>query len=284
MLDPETLSVLSFWADAGVDYALEDLPQDRLRPASLAPAPLQGPPPAEAPSAAAEVPGPILAERAAASAANVGALAAAIAAFEGCPLKFQGAARAAAFRGALSPALLVIGEAPGAEEDREGRAFAGPSGQLLDKMLKAAELLDEALVSHAVFWRPPGDRSPNAEELAVCAPFLRRLAELARPKAVLLLGGLAAQALLGDADGIVKIRGRWREIAPGDGGTPLPALPTFAPAFLLRQPMQKKAAWADLLAVRARLSVAHPAASADGAMGRVGAALSEREDRPTPDA
>lgn len=192
------------------------------------------------------------AEEAARAADSFETLAAAVAAFEGCPLK--AGARSTVFAdGQPGAVLLVIGEAPGREEDQTGRPFVGRAGQLLDRMLGAIGRSRESdtLISNVIFWRPPGNRTPTQLEVAVCKPFVERLIELTAPRAVLLAGGAPTQALLG-VSGIMRARGVWREIETASGAR-FPALPVFHPAFLLRQPAQKRLAWADMLSLDARL-------------------------------
>lgn len=184
----------------------------------------------------------------------------AIAAFDGCPLKGQGASQSVFARGNGTGRLLVIGEAPGADEDRMGVPFAGQTGQLLDRILSAAALEGEAFITNSVFWRPPGNRTPAPDEQAVCLPFLERTLELVKPQAVLLLGAAAARAVLASPAAIMKVRGHWHEWRLSEGGTSVPAMATFHPAFLLRQPQAKREVWADVLAVRARLDDARTVA------------------------
>ena len=254
-------SLLAFWADAGVDAMLLDEPLDRIAAGRIAP-----PKPVERKVAAVAAPSParpaqpdvsdaVAQARAAAAAADsLEALAAAIAGFDGCPLKFEGAAtQAVIYRGDPTAPLMVIGEGPGADEDRQGQPFVGRAGQLLDKMLAAAGLTDRVLITNTVFWRPPGNRTPTPAEQAVCAPFVERAIALVRPKMLLLVGGASAKAMLKKDEGILSMRGRWHEWRSEDGGLELPTLPTLHPAFLLRQPAAKKRAWADLLTLTERL-------------------------------
>jgi DNA polymerase len=149
--------------------------------------------------------------------------------------------------------LLVIGEAPGRDEDRLGKPFVGRAGQLLDRMLAAIGRSRESnvLISNAIFWRPPANRTPTALETAICRPFVDRLIDITAPRAVLIAGGAPLQAMLG-VTGIMRARGVWREIETA-GGKRVPALPTYHPAFLLRQPAGKRLAWADLQSLEQRL-------------------------------
>ncbi len=157
------------------------------------------------------------------------------------------------YRGDPKAPLMVIGEGPGQEEDRQGQPFVGRAGQLLDRMLAAAGLTDRVLITNTVFWRPPGNRTPTPAEQAICAPFVERAIVLTRPKLLLLAGGASAKAMLKKDEGILSLRGRWFEWRANDGSLEVPALPTLHPAFLLRQPAAKKRAWSDLLTLTERL-------------------------------
>lgn len=193
-----------------------------------------------------------LAETAAAACDSFEALEAAVKAFEGCPLK-AGAKNTVFADGVPGADLLVIGEAPGRDEDRVGKPFVGRAGQLLDRMLAAIgrSRTDNTLISNVIFWRPPANRTPTALETAVCRPFVDRLIDLTAPKAVLIAGGAPLQAMLG-VTGIMRARGVWRDIETASGAR-FPALPTYHPAFLLRQPAGKRLAWADLQSLAQRL-------------------------------
>ncbi|MDZ7629632.1 MAG: uracil-DNA glycosylase [Parvularculaceae bacterium] len=193
------------------------------------------------------------ARRLAAQCTTIEALAGAVAAFEGCPLK-AGARNTVFADGVFGAPLLVIGEAPGKDEDLTGKPFVGRAGQLLDRMLASIgrSRTRDTLISNVIYWRPPGNRTPAQTEIAVCKPFVERLIELTNPRAIMLAGGVPTQALLGAA-GIMRARGLWREIELTSGAR-FPALPVFHPAFLLRQPAQKRMAWRDLQALAARLT------------------------------
>ena len=156
-------------------------------------------------------------------------------------------------RGAADAPLMVIGEGPGAEEDARGEPFVGRAGQLLDRMLAAAGLTDRVFITNTVFWRPPGNRTPTAQEQAVCQPFVERAIELVKPRMLLLVGAPSTQAMLKREEGILTLRGRWFEWRAEGGGLELPAMPTLHPAFLLRQPGAKKQVWSDLLTLTERL-------------------------------
>ncbi len=250
-----TEALLAFWRDAGVDACYEDAPIDRT--VFVAPVAAKGPAtitplraPGGAPSAgeaAAE------ARRLAAAATTLDELAEAIAAFEGCPLRGMGARQAVFARGNPQGSLMIVGEGPGAEEDARGQPFVGKAGQLLDRILTAADLLDEAFITNTVFWRPPGNRTPTPQEQAACAPFVERTLALLKPKAVLLVGAAAAKAVLKTDDGIMRTRGQWREWRLSEGGIAAPVMATLHPAFLLRQPQAKGLVWKDILDLSARL-------------------------------
>lgn len=249
-------SLLAFWVDAGVDSMLLDAPLDRIEAGkAVPPAPARKPVVTPAPAGQADLGGALAqAQAAAAAAQDMAELAEAIARFEGCPLRFEGAARQAVFhRGRIDAPLMVIGEGPGAEEDAQGLPFVGRAGQLLDRMLAAAGLGDRVLITNTVFWRPPGNRTPTTAEQMVCAPFLERAIALVQPKMLLLVGGAAAKSMLKKDEGILSLRGRWFEWRSAAGDLELPALPTLHPAFLLRQPAAKKRAWIDLLTLTERL-------------------------------
>jgi uracil-DNA glycosylase len=247
-------SLLGFWAEAGADTAFADEPVDRLAE-RVRPPPVQ----MQAPAQPAATPGPDVsgaieaARRLAAEAQDLIELAAAIAAFDGCGLKFEGARQAVFSRGVADAPVMVIGEAPGGDEDAQGQPFVGRAGKLLDKMLGAAGLADRVFITNTVFWRPSGNRNPTAQEQLVCAPFLERAIALVQPRFLLLAGGASAKAMLQRPEGILSLRGRWFDWSSADGALTLPALPTLHPAFLLRQPAAKKRAWLDLLMLTERL-------------------------------
>jgi DNA polymerase len=202
--------------------------------------------PATAPEAAV-----VAARTAAREAATLEELGAKLATFDGCSLKAT-AKNLCFYRGMAKARLMLIGEAPGRDEDLEGKPFVGRAGQLLDKMLAAIQLSERnAHITNIVYWRPPGNRTPTPQEAQVCRPFLERQVELVAPELVVLLGGAAAKHLLEVADGIMRIRGKWREIEIGS--VKVRAIATLHPAYLLRAPAAKRLAWRDLLAVKAAL-------------------------------
>ena len=186
------------------------------------------------------------------TAPDLAALEAALATFDGCPLK-KTAKNLCFARGDHQARLMLIGEAPGRDEDLEGAPFVGRAGQLLDKMLAAIGLArDDAYITNVVYWRPPGNRTPTPQEVQACHPFLQRQIELVAPEILMLLGGAAAKQVLGTDQGIVKLRGKWREYEAG--GRAIRTLATLHPAFLLRNPAAKRMAWRDLLTVKAALT------------------------------
>jgi DNA polymerase len=261
-------ALLAFWADAGVDVCLSENPVDRLAEGARKLAPTPRPPaqPRSAPSTSPhptalastpetpDVAAAILAAKAAAMAAqDLAALEAAIAAFDGCPLRRQGARNAVFARGNPGGPVMIVGEGPGADEDLQGKPFVGKAGKLLDRMLTAAGLSERVFITNTVFWRPPGNRNPTPDEQAICAPFLEQAIRLVDPKLLLLCGGVSAKSLLKRQDGILSLRGQWFDWTSEDGGLVIPALPTLHPAFLLRQRAAKAQAWKDLLTLMSRL-------------------------------
>jgi DNA polymerase len=260
--DPHALaSLLAFWADAGVDACVQDEPVDRMaegaarlakasRPAALPEPPALQMIIEEGPDYAAMI---AQGWEAAAAANDLAELQAAIAAYEGCTLKSQGAKSVVFSRGNPNARVMIIGEGPGAEEDAQGQPFVGRAGKLLDKMIAAAGLTDQVFITNTVFWRPPGNRNPTAQEQAACQPFLERAISLVQPQILLLSGGVSAKALLKREEGILSLHGRWLDWTSKDNSLTIPALPTLHPAFLLRQPAAKKKAWADLLTLKSRL-------------------------------
>jgi uracil-DNA glycosylase len=265
------LALLRWYVEMGADEAIAETPQNRLAPRPMAaraavapspsaPAPRQAPP--TRPAAAAVPPAAFtesLAEGAqsarllAAGAATVAELAAQVAAFDGCSLKLTATNTVFADGNPAAP-VMIIGEAPGAEEDRTGRPFVGRAGQLLDRMLAAIGLdRTGVLITNVIYWRPPGNRTPTPVETASCLPFVLRHVALVRPKVLVLAGGTAAAALLPEGGGITRLRGRWFDLTIPGLDRPVPTLPMFHPSFLLRMPERKREAWRDLLALRARL-------------------------------
>jgi uracil-DNA glycosylase len=257
------LALLRWYVEMGADEAIGEAPQNRLREGP-APAPVAARAAAAAAASAAVAAPPAaftesLAEAAqsarllAATATTVAELAARVAAFDGCSLKLTATSTVFADGNPAAP-VMIIGEAPGAEEDRTGRPFVGRAGQLLDRMLAAIGLdRTSVLITNVIYWRPPGNRTPTPAEIASCLPFVLRHVALIRPKVLVLAGATAATALLSEGQGITRLRGRWFDLAVPGLDWPVPTLPMFHPSFLLRAPERKREAWRDLLALRARL-------------------------------
>ena len=194
----------------------------------------------------------------AASARTVGELRRRLEAFEGCPLK-KTATNLVFTDGNPEARIVFIGEGPGAEEDRRGLPFVGPSGQLLDRMLASIGLdRSRVLISNTVFWRPPGNRNPTTAELSVCLPFVEKLIEIVTPSILIALGGAAAKTLLARNESVGRLRGRWFTYQSSGLAAPVDTAVTFHPAYLLRSPDQKRAAWQDLLRLKERLESLPP--------------------------
>jgi DNA polymerase len=250
--------LLRWYADMGVDFAIDDRPHDRFadsaaaaaRPPALsenvAPRP-RAPRLTSAPETAPSLSTDIVAQSAresARAAQTLDELREKLQNFEGCGLKTT-ATQLVFADGNPKAEIMFVGEAPGADEDRIGRPFVGRAGQLLDKML-AAIGLDRTLVyiANVVPWRPPGNRTPTPLETSACLPFVEQQIALVNPKILICLGAASTQTLLSTKDGIMRLRGRWLEY--DRGGLKIPALAMLHPAYLLRQPGHKKLAWADL--------------------------------------
>ena len=189
------------------------------------------------------------------AATNLAALEEAVRNFTGCALK-KTATNTVFAQGIASSRLMFIGEAPGAEEDRAGVPFCGPSGQLLDRMLGFIGL-DRAAnfyITNTLFWRPPGNRQPTAEELEICRPFVEKHIALVAPKILVLVGGTATKSVLGDTRGITRLRGQVFQYKNDYLAAPVPVHVIYHPSYLLRQPLAKKQCWADLLALKAALA------------------------------
>jgi DNA polymerase len=259
---PAIRDLIAFYVEAGIDIALEEKPVNRLaEPAPVAPPPrpvIEPPVPVAPPVMRPAEPAPLAADAAvnaardlAARAATLADLERLLAGFDGCALK-KTATRLVFADGNPKSRVMLVGEAPGREEDIEGRPFVGRAGQLLDRMLAAIGLdRTSVYIANTVPWRPPGNRTPTPQEMAICLPFLRRQIELADPDLLVCVGGPAAVALLDIRDGIMKSRGRWM---PFRSTREIRALPTLHPAYLLRQPVMKRLAWRDFLTLKAALA------------------------------
>ena len=279
--DSGLVELLKWYVEAGVDEALADEPVDRLSavqpvPSAQLSAGMPPQPPDSLPARPAPVSAPSsgagqrarppsaellsrdettrTARAAAAAATSLEELKQALENFEGCALK-QSAKSLVFADGNPDGSLMLIGEAPGAEEDRHGVPFVGPAGKLLDLMLAAIGLdRTNSYITNILPWRPPGNRSPTDAEIAACLPFIERHIELANPKILVMVGGTAAKALMGTNQGIMRMRGRWFEYSSPQMSAPIPARPLLHPAYLLRQPAQKRETWMDLIEIRKRLA------------------------------
>jgi uracil-DNA glycosylase len=247
----DALALLRLQIEWGADEALAEAPIDRLAPPREAPRPSVLVRPAPTPVA-----GPPIVARAreiADAARTREELRAALATFDGCPLKAT-ATNLVFADGNPDAGLMLIGESPGAEEDRAGLPFVGPSGQFLDRMFASIGLdRGKFLITNVIPWRPPGNRNPTDSEVLVCLPFLMRHIALTRPRRLVLMGTMAARSLTGSSDGIRRMRGRWVRVTVPGLDQPIPALPMLHPAYLLRTAGAKRDAWADLLLLRRSL-------------------------------
>jgi len=255
--------LLDFYLEAGVDAVVGEEPVDRFAaieqpaPAKISRAPVPAgvtlPTPALQPAPAQATDEAVMAARQAAKdAGTLDELKVILAKFDGCALK--GSATQMVFAdGNPKAKLMLVGEAPGRDEDIEGLPFVGRSGKLLNLMLAAIGFdRTNVYIANIVPWRPPGNRTPTPQETQICLPFVLRQIELVDPDILVCLGGPSAQTLLGIKDGITKTRGRW--FAFNSGKREIRAMPTFHPAFLLRSPLQKRFAWRDFLAVKKAMS------------------------------
>jgi DNA polymerase len=256
----DAASLLAWYVEAGVDLAIDDAPHDRFAapaptPAPAAPTPSAParPQPARSPVAAALTPEEAAqsARELAEAAESLDALRELLLAFEGCALK-PTATQLVFGDGNPHARVMLVGEAPGRDEDRAGKPFVGRSGQLLNRMLATIGLdRAEVYIANVVPWRPPGNRTPTPQETAICKPFIERQIALVDPDVLVCLGGPSAQTLLAQRDGILRLRGKWFDFTTQK--RTIRALATLHPAYLLRQPTQKKLAWRDLRALKAVL-------------------------------
>ena len=245
--------VLRWHLDAGADEAIGERALDRYAAAREAAKPPPAPPPEPPAPARQAAPDALRAACDLAAASTVEDLRRALEDFDGCGLK-KTATNLVFGDGNPDARLILIGEAPGAEEDRRGLPFVGPSGRLLDAMLASIGIdRGEVFISNTVFWRPPGNRNPTTAEMATCLPFVERLVELVDPEIMVALGGAAAKSLLAQKDSIGRLRGRWFTFSTPRLPRPVPATAIYHPAYLLRTPAQKRATWRDLLGIREKL-------------------------------
>ncbi len=253
MIDSQKLkTLLSIYKDAGVDEVISASSHNRFQEIedTLALTPLlqekKGPAIA-----------PLISPKAAHSTANASAQSAqtledlreALTAFEGCALKYT-ATNLVFGDGNPKARVMLIGEAPGADEDRQGLPFVGQSGQLLDKMFAAIGLTRQSFyITNIIPWRPPGNRQPTPAEADACLPFVRRHIDLVSPDFLILVGGTATKTLLGGRDGIMRLRGAWKDYT-SEAGKKMKVIAIFHPAYLLRSPGQKRELWLDLIKIK----------------------------------
>jgi len=263
----DPVELIAWYAEMGVTEMLDETPHDHFAESAQAAEaaatqaaarrnPLRAVPAARVIAADATAPDEAMqsARLLAGQAKTLDELKEALASFEGCALKAT--AKNLVFAdGNPEGRVMFVGEAPGADEDRLGLPFVGRSGQLLDRMLAAIGLnrQEHVYIANLLPWRPPGNRTPTPQEVAICLPFIQRQIELANPDILVCIGGPSAQGLLGFT-GILASRGKWTEY---DMGTRrIRALATLHPAYLLRQPLQKRLAWRDMRALRTALDAA----------------------------
>jgi DNA polymerase len=253
-------TVLRWYLDAGVDEAIGEHPVDRyalavnkaapkIRPATAVPLAAAGP------ALAGGTPdgSRLSAAHLAMECRTLDDLKAAMERYDGCALK-RTCQRLVFADGNPDASVMLIGEAPGADEDRLGLPFVGVSGKLLDRMLASIGLdRNSAYITNVVPWRPPGNRKPEPGEVELCLPFIARHIELVAPAILVFLGGAPTTALLAKQDAISRLRGRWHDYSSSGLARPIPALPTYHPAYLLRTPLHKREAWADFLSIRKKL-------------------------------
>lgn len=265
--DAEALAALDWYRAAGVDLAQVDAPVDRFaasvpaaraRPAAVAPTAVT-PIVAPAPNAESAAPAVAISLNAdpsetrtlAAGAKTLDELRAVMDAYDGCLLRKR-ATQLCFADGNPEAEIMFVGEGPGEQEDIQGKPFVGRAGQLLDRMLAAIGLdRTKVYIANMVPWRPPGNRNPTPEELALCSPFLHRQVELVAPKLLVTLGNVPTQSLFATSLGITRMRGQWKDLTIN--ALTLPALPTLHPAYLLRTPASKAMAWQDMLSLKAAM-------------------------------
>jgi DNA polymerase len=244
----ETVQALLAWyAAMGADEAIGEAPVDHFAAVSK----IKPPPPRASAEPSATLARTGRVPSSVDAALKLADLEALVAGFDGCGLK-RTAKNLCFKRGSDEARIMFIGEAPGRDEDLQGKPFVGRAGKLLDLMLAAIGLgKAQVYITNTVYWRPPGNRTPTPEEVEACAPFLRRQVELLNPAVLVLLGGAAVRNVLGVTEGIKRMRGRWLSYACA--GRDIPTLATLHPAYLLRSPDEKRYAWRDLLMLKEML-------------------------------
>ncbi len=266
--DP-SLEALKWYVDNGVTDVLENEPVDKTQPAEPIAALVTEAKTQKKTTLTPEVPkAPPMgsnearksAEELAKNVKTLDELREAIASFDGLSVK-KTALNMVFCDGNPKAPIMVIGEAPGADEDEQGKPFVGASGQLLDKILagiglsrKNEEANKSVYVSNILNWRPPGNRTPTPAEMSIALPFIEKHIQLIAPKILILVGNTPMKSLLDSKEGIMKMRGSWHDYKTvsniGELGSEILVLPTFHPAFLLRNPMKKKDVWQDMIALQ----------------------------------
>ena len=259
----ENAVLLSWYKEMGVDEAIAELStnhhvQEKLKnPATNSPAAVK--------PELQKLESPILleglheiieqAKKLAAQCKTIDALKEAVMNFDGCTLK-KTATNTVFADGNPNSEVMLIGEAPGAQEDKQGIPFCGDSGKLLDQILASIGLdrKENVYITNSLFWRPPGNRRPTQEELSICAPFVERHIALAQPKLLILAGGISASSILNIQQGITRLRGKFYDYSDKLNETTIPTIAVFHPSYLLRQPSQKRLVWQDMLKIKAKLS------------------------------
>ncbi len=249
-INQKLVETLEWYQEIGIDVAVGEVPCNHAAPLRCAPAKTSAPP---SPSPLA----PTLASPVKLSdCKTLEDLHRAIAAFEGCPLK-KTATNLVFADGNPKAKVMLVGEAPGADEDRQGKPFVGVSGQLLDRMLATIGLdRTSVYITNILPWRPPGNRQPTPQEITACKPFVEKHIALIQPQILVLVGGVAMKTLFNTNDGIMRLRGTWQPYTSPELKEPIKAIATYHPSFLLRSPGQKAQSWQDMLMIKKALEAA----------------------------
>jgi len=254
---------LEWYLDHGVDEVLGDDPIDRTvqKPLVIPKAATSAPTPISTPATPQNIPISAVPKADLKDCTTLDALRQAITDYDGIAIK-RNATNLVFADGNPEADIMLIGEAPGADEDRQGMPFVGANGQLLDRILNSINLArNEEDTAKSVYltnilnWRPPGNRTPNAQEIEASLPFIEKHIALVNPKLIILCGGVAAKTLLNSTASISRLRGKFHDYTPRtiDGAKPIPAIATYHPEYLLRTPSQKKAVWIDMLTIQKKL-------------------------------